>query len=132
MINHYQDAGPIAEVSDVLATLAEQTSRWHGELTQALAQLKTLAGERPALAPVITPAPVLRGAEVELKQQIILLLAEGAKDETVARRLGLSLRTCRRHIAEILDHLDASSRFQAGYRAGRLGAVPAPVPPVSA
>ncbi|MFF7632975.1 helix-turn-helix transcriptional regulator [Kitasatospora sp. NPDC008050] len=64
------------------------------------------------------------GTEVELKQRIVRMLAEGAKDETVARRLGISLRTCRRHIAEILHQLGASSRFQAGVRAATLGAVP--------
>ncbi|MFF7947693.1 helix-turn-helix transcriptional regulator [Streptomyces griseorubiginosus] len=70
------------------------------------------------------PAPVRSLAEAELKHRIILLLAEGAKDETVARRLGISLRTCRRHVAEILSQLDSSSRFQAGVRAALLGSVP--------
>ncbi|MCX4743968.1 helix-turn-helix transcriptional regulator [Kitasatospora sp. NBC_01287] len=65
------------------------------------------------------------GTEIELKHRIVQLLAEGAKDEAVARRLGISLRTCRRHIAEILDQLGASSRFQAGVRAAVLGTVPA-------
>lgn len=40
--------------------------------------------------------------------------AGGAKDELIARRLGMSLRTCRRHIAELMDELGAGSRFQAG------------------
>jgi DNA-binding CsgD family transcriptional regulator len=63
-----------------------------------------------------------------LKSQIIMLLAEGAKDEAVARRLGISLRTCRRHVADILDQLESSSRFQAGVRAALLGLVPAEQP----
>ncbi|MFI9273549.1 LuxR C-terminal-related transcriptional regulator [Kitasatospora sp. NPDC052896] len=71
---------------------------------------------------------LIPGTEVELKQRIVRMLAEGAKDETVARRLGISLRTCRRHIAEILEQLGASSRFQAGVRAATLGAVPTPGP----
>lgn len=74
--------------------------------------------------------PVGGGAEADIKHRIILLLAEGAKDETVARRLGISLRTCRRHVAEILDQLGSSSRFQAGVRAAMLGTLPAR-PPVS-
>ncbi len=49
------------------------------------------------------------------------MLAEGAKDEVIARRLGVSLRTCRRHIAEILETLQADSRFQAGVLAERAG-----------
>lgn len=48
-------------------------------------------------------------------------LATGAQDEQIARRLGISLRTVRRRIAEVLDELDASSRFQAGVEAIRRG-----------
>jgi transposase-like protein len=51
----------------------------------------------------------------EIKEAIVRLLAEGMKDEMIARRLGMSLRTCRKHIAEIMDALGAASRFQAGY-----------------
>jgi sugar-specific transcriptional regulator TrmB len=53
----------------------------------------------------------------EVKTAIVRLLAQGVKDEVVARRLGMSLRTCRKHIAEIMDQLGAYSRFQAGYLA---------------
>ena len=48
-------------------------------------------------------------------------LARGAKDEQIARTLGLSLRTVRRRVAELLDDLEASSRFQAGVEAVRRG-----------
>ncbi|MFG2563755.1 LuxR C-terminal-related transcriptional regulator [Streptomyces sp. NPDC048496] len=60
----------------------------------------------------------------EIDQTILRLLAAGLKDETIARRLGMSLRTARRHIADIMGQLEAESRFQAGVaaaRAGRLG-----------
>lgn len=56
-----------------------------------------------------------------LQRQILQLLAEGAKDETIARVLGISVRTCRRHVAEIMSSLDAVSRFQAGANAALLG-----------
>ena len=48
-------------------------------------------------------------------------LAAGAKDEQIARRLGLSLRTVRRRVAAILDELGVDSRFQAGVEAVRQG-----------
>lgn len=48
-------------------------------------------------------------------------LARGAKDEQIARELGLSLRTVRRRVAEVLDELGATSRFQAGVEAVRRG-----------
>ncbi|WP_441249953.1 LuxR C-terminal-related transcriptional regulator [Kitasatospora sp. McL0602] len=61
--------------------------------------------------------PVRRGAGMseDIKQAIVRLLAEGLKDEVIARRLGMSIRTCRKHIAEIMDQLGATSRFQLGY-----------------
>jgi hypothetical protein len=48
-------------------------------------------------------------------------LARGAKDEQIARSLGLSLRTVRRRVAGVLDELEATSRFQAGVEAVRRG-----------
>ncbi|MEU1075664.1 MULTISPECIES: hypothetical protein [unclassified Streptomyces] len=61
-----------------------------------------------------------------LRRALVGLLAEGAKDEVIARRMGMSLRTCRRHIAELLEELGAESRFQGGVLAERAGlAVPA-------
>ncbi|HSK27841.1 MAG TPA: helix-turn-helix transcriptional regulator [Jiangellales bacterium] len=55
--------------------------------------------------------------------QVLLMLAAGAKDETIARQLGLSLRTVRRRVAELLEDLDATTRFQAGAEACRRGLV---------
>ncbi|MEV4613099.1 helix-turn-helix transcriptional regulator [Kitasatospora sp. NPDC049258] len=63
--------------------------------------------------------------EDDIKQRILELLAEGAKDAVIARKLGVSLRTCRRHVAEILRELGAVSRFQAGAVAACLGLVAA-------
>ncbi|MFF7728613.1 LuxR C-terminal-related transcriptional regulator [Streptomyces sp. NPDC008001] len=57
----------------------------------------------------------------ELDRTILRLLAAGLKDEAVARRLGMALRTTRRHIADIMDQLSAESRFQAGVAAARQG-----------
>lgn len=48
-------------------------------------------------------------------------LARGTKDEQIARTLGLSLRTVRRRVADLMDELDAASRFQAGVEAVRRG-----------
>ncbi|MFD0024546.1 hypothetical protein [Streptomyces sp. NPDC058382] len=63
-----------------------------------------------------------------LKESIVRLMAMGHKDEMVARRLGISVRTCRRHIAEILDEQGAMSRFQAGVLLARAGLVEDPFP----
>ncbi|MFT2015469.1 hypothetical protein ACMA1D_06400 [Streptomyces sp. 796.1] len=67
---------------------------------------------------------------------ITRLLATGAKDEVIARRLGISLRTCRRRIAHLMDDFGADSRFQAGYLARQYeeegGTAPAGPPPAPA
>jgi DNA-binding CsgD family transcriptional regulator len=68
-------------------------------------------GERAA------PVDGLTGQERELIQ----ILADGATDETAARRLGVSLRTVRRMMANLMERLDASSRFQAGVLAAQQG-----------
>lgn len=57
----------------------------------------------------------------EIHETIIRLLAAGLKDEAIARRLGMSLRTARRHIADIMQELGAGSRFQAGVAAAARG-----------
>lgn len=55
------------------------------------------------------------------RQLLLERLARGVKDEQIARELGLSLRTVRRRVAEVLDELGATSRFQAGVEAVRRG-----------
>lgn len=54
-------------------------------------------------------------------RQLAALLASGAKDDVVARRLGTSTRTLSRRIGELMDHLHVRTRFQAGAQAVRLG-----------
>jgi DNA-binding CsgD family transcriptional regulator len=54
------------------------------------------------------------------------LLGGGHTDEVIARRLGMSPRTCRRYIAELHSSLGSSSRFQAGAAAARLGLLDIP------
>ncbi|GAA2695011.1 hypothetical protein [Nonomuraea recticatena] len=55
----------------------------------------------------------------DLQQSIATLMAKGYTDEVVARKLGMSVRSCRRHIATLMRDLDATSRFQAGVEAAR-------------
>ncbi|MFF4644469.1 LuxR C-terminal-related transcriptional regulator [Streptomyces sp. NPDC001389] len=63
----------------------------------------------------------LEEAARDIDTTLLKLLAAGLKDETIARRLGMSLRTVRRRVADILERLDAQSRFQAGVVASRTG-----------
>lgn len=52
---------------------------------------------------------------------MLQLLGEGLKDELVARRLGISVRTVRRKMGDVLHVLQAKSRFQAGAMATKRG-----------
>jgi DNA-binding NarL/FixJ family response regulator len=49
------------------------------------------------------------------------MMATGASDEVIARRLNISVTTVRRHIATIMQRLGVSSRFAAGAAAQRKG-----------
>lgn len=51
----------------------------------------------------------------DLKEEIVKMLVAGAKDDAIARRLGLSVRTCRKHIGQLMQRFGATSRFQLGY-----------------
>ena len=61
------------------------------------------------------------GEGPDRRARILELLMMGAKDESIARALNISLRTVRRRISELLDELGATTRFQAGMEAARRG-----------
>jgi DNA-binding CsgD family transcriptional regulator len=88
-------------------------------IVQAMGWLFEALWERALVVPVLSGQRYDDGT----KGQRLLLrqLAGGAKDEQIARSLGLSLRTVRRRVAELLDELGAESRFQAGAEAVRRG-----------
>ncbi|KAA2264238.1 LuxR family transcriptional regulator [Solihabitans fulvus] len=68
------------------------------------------------------------GALDEVKSTILDLLASGLKDEVIARRVGMSERTLRRHISAIMQDLAADSRFQAGVAAAQADLVGSAIP----
>lgn len=61
------------------------------------------------------------GARGRVLREVLILMAEGYKDDAAARKLGLSVRTYRRYVADIMRDLRVESRFQAGVRAARAG-----------
>lgn len=70
--------------------------------------------EAVAFGPEYDRATIRRLSE-DVKTVIVRLLIEGVDDKIIARRLGISLRTCQRHIYEIMNRLGARNRLQAGY-----------------
>ncbi|GAB3976141.1 hypothetical protein GCM10029978_062230 [Actinoallomurus acanthiterrae] len=55
------------------------------------------------------------------ERELLRFLYQGHTDEVVARKLGISTRTCRRITADLMNRLGARSRFQAGARAAERG-----------
>ncbi|MFD9125558.1 LuxR C-terminal-related transcriptional regulator [Kitasatospora sp. NPDC059571] len=55
------------------------------------------------------------------ERELLRLLAEGLTDERAGQRLGVSLRTVRRMMADLMVRMDARSRFQAGIQVAALG-----------
>ena len=76
-------------------------------------------GERDGLPPRIE-APGAEGP-TDLDRILLQLLSMGVKDEAAARHLGVSVRTVRRQIADLMVRLEAGSRFEAGMQAAMRG-----------
>jgi DNA-binding NarL/FixJ family response regulator len=63
------------------------------------------------------PAAEISSQEAEF----LSLLVQGATDEQVGRKLGVSMRTVRRMAAKLSDQVGASGRFELGVRAAQRG-----------
>ncbi|MFK0101092.1 LuxR C-terminal-related transcriptional regulator [Streptomyces sp. NPDC091040] len=86
----------------------------HPALVRYLATLyETLwAGATPFTEQLPTALP---GAPVTAVQQSIArLLIDGCTDQAAAEKLGISVRTCRAHIAKLMHTLNATSRTHLG------------------
>jgi DNA-binding CsgD family transcriptional regulator len=55
--------------------------------------------------------------------EVLALMAEGASNKTIARRLGISVHTAKFHVGALLDKLDATGRTDAVAHAARLGVI---------
>lgn len=55
------------------------------------------------------------------ERALLRLLGRGLTDEAAATRLGVSARTARRMMADLMERLGAASRFEAGLKAARNG-----------
>jgi len=55
--------------------------------------------------------------------EVLALLAEGASNKAIARRLGISAHTAKFHVASLIEKLDAVSRTDAVAHAARLGVI---------
>jgi len=72
---------------------------------------------QPAAAAQVSDGEALTPRELE----VLGLLAEGASNKTIARRLGISVHTAKFHVSSLLDKLDAIGRTDAVAHAARIG-----------
>ena len=65
-------------------------------------------------------------ADIALTQReldVLALMAEGASNKMIARRLGISVHTVKFHVGSVLDKLDATGRTDAVAHAARRGVI---------
>jgi DNA-binding CsgD family transcriptional regulator len=83
-----------------------------------------LAARGEAADAVLVPPRAATEADAALtarEAEVLGLIAEGASNKLIARRLGISVHTAKFHVAAVLDKLDAGSRADAVAQAVRLG-----------
>jgi DNA-binding CsgD family transcriptional regulator len=74
---------------------------------------------------VVLPTELANGEVVLTPREleVLALLAEGASNKAIARRLGISVHTVKFHVGSLLDKLDAVGRTDALAHAARLGVI---------
>jgi sugar-specific transcriptional regulator TrmB/DNA-binding CsgD family transcriptional regulator len=93
-------------------------------LLEAVRQLFEMTWERaiPLQWPTSSEVPTRSEKGIsEEDRRLLLLLAGGLKDEAIARRLGIGVRTLYRRLDRLMVALGAETRFQAGLQAARQG-----------
>jgi DNA-binding CsgD family transcriptional regulator len=81
--------------------------------------LRLAAPGEPADATLLAPGEPPAPRELD----VLALIAEGASNKVIARRLAISVHTVKFHITSLLDKLDAQGRAEAVAQAARLGAI---------
>ena len=86
--------------------------------------LRLAAPGEPADATLVAPGePAPDVALTPRELDVLALIAEGASNKAIARRLEISVHTVKFHIASLLDKLDAQGRAEAVAQGARLRAL---------
>ena len=104
------DPGLAGRVADLLVALAGVSLVGPGDAADVA--IVAAAAEADPEAP-LTPREL----------EVLALLAEGASNKAIARRLGISVHTAKFHVGQVLDKLDATGRTDAVAQAARLGVI---------
>jgi DNA-binding CsgD family transcriptional regulator len=90
--------------------------------------LRLVGATEAADAAVVPSTDVSASADADVpltprELEVLALLAEGASNKVIARRLGISVHTAKFHVASLLDKLDAVGRTDAVAHAARRGVI---------
>lgn len=94
------------------------------ELLGSVPGLRLAGPGEAADAVLLPPRPAAAAPETTLtprEAEVLALMAEGATNKVIARRLGIAVSTAKFHVASVLDKLDAGSRADAVESGLRLG-----------
>ncbi|MGO4391345.1 response regulator transcription factor [Variovorax sp. M-6] len=83
-------------------------------------------GEAADVTVVAADATTAADADATLTRrefEVLALMAEGASNKAIARRLGISVHTAKFHVGSLLDKLDATGRTDAVAQAVRQGVI---------
>lgn len=84
-----------------------------GEIADAVVVAPLDEGSSTVTDELLTPREI----------EVLRLLAEGASNKAIARRLGISVHTAKFHVGSLLDKLDAVGRTDAVAHAARIGVI---------
>ena len=90
--------------------------------------LRLVGATEAADAAVVPSTDVSASADADVpltprELEVLALLAEGASNKVIARRLGISVHTAKFHVASLLDKLDEVGRTDAVAHAARRGVI---------
>jgi DNA-binding CsgD family transcriptional regulator len=104
-----------ADLADRLAAILAGVTRIRlaapGERADVIVISQESSGDHAELDQPLTPREI----------QVLALVAQGASNKEIARRLGISVHTAKFHVGQLLDKLDAIGRTEAVAHAARLG-----------
>ena len=97
-------------------------------LLAGVSGLQLVGAGETADAAVVLPTVAAPGVDGDIpltprELDVLVLLAEGASNKMIARRLGISVHTAKFHVGSLLDKLDAVGRTDAVAHAARLGVI---------
>ncbi|QOZ75141.1 helix-turn-helix transcriptional regulator [Bradyrhizobium sp. CCBAU 53351] len=91
-----------------------------------VAELRLAVPGEQAAATIVARHPRVMPDDIALTQReldVLALMAEGASNKMIARRLGISVHTVKFHVGSLLDKLDATGRTDAVAHAARRGVI---------